>query len=513
VSAVGGDVTACLEASEVDKLTSGDVCLRANFLYEFAGADTGLRQQLRNEFTRLTKGGGFCVMWVRYHWVAVKLGSRVTFHNDTTGVTLSAQSFEVYDSARSLPVERDLRSLARILDLAAPEFHTCPQQHRGSLECGLFAAAFVWHLAAGRPIPADPSKVSLRALRAIYPDRQRMSKMAELAFRHMPLGSAKVDVGATSASQVAESAPRTYRHNPYDPSRTVTFNGVVSAQAGVRRSALDPQAKPWIPQGSAHGATTAGASPEEEVSEDDRDPVELTKEELGSALMQLQEALEAGKVGSLVPGQILDEVVGLLAEGSDWIVKSVAARTVRMKDAQKWLRPICYVRHFVLVTGVEGQVTVYDSVPDYNVRLREQQVVQLAGSTVYKVVNTGPQRLNDCAFHVILSGYRTEGRRRICVGYSCETSSREGESGYRISWNDYSVCSPEPTVWTPCLLSTRREPGNRYPGVVLQAPWRVVWRQQTWVLLRRHRRQFWRRRYSPKGQWLPKYQVSIGKAR
>lgn len=213
VSAVGGDTTACLAASEVDRLTAGDVCLRANFLYEFAHADTGTRQELRNEFTRLTKEGGLCVMWVRHHWVAVRLGPRVTFHNDTTGVTLSQQRFEVYDSARSLPVERDLRSLARILDLVEPELHTCPQQHRGSLECGLFAAAFVWHLAAGKTIPADSTKVSLRALREFYPDRQRMEEMAELAFRREP---EKVTARAQGCGKV-ESAPRTYRHDPYAP--------------------------------------------------------------------------------------------------------------------------------------------------------------------------------------------------------------------------------------------------------------------------------------------------------
>ena len=64
------------------------------------------------------------------------------------GTTPTTTKWTIYDSARSQSVERDLRKV--VADLRW-DFSDVPQQHRGTIECGLFVLAF-----AALTVPALP---------------------------------------------------------------------------------------------------------------------------------------------------------------------------------------------------------------------------------------------------------------------------------------------------------------------------------------------------------------------
>ena len=138
-----------------------------------------------------------------------------------------------------------------------------------------------------RAVIPRSTTVDLSELRSLYPDAEKMLSAARQA---MGL------VGRT---------PAVWTHNPY---------GGAPKRAEVH------------------------------VIEDDeaRDPADIAEEELASAVLSLQTALNAAKPGTMIPGQILDETLARLVEGSDWKLISVAAPLHPLPHEGKWLRPICY---------------------------------------------------------------------------------------------------------------------------------------------------------------------------
>ena len=111
---------------------------------------------------------GYAVLFVRKHWVAARLRT-------------ATKSIEVWDSARSACVQRDLHRVACALGRTLVQ-HECPQQNRGTNECGLFAVAFVLLLNQGQLIPERNAKVSLAQLRDAWPSAEGMTALAQRAF-------------------------------------------------------------------------------------------------------------------------------------------------------------------------------------------------------------------------------------------------------------------------------------------------------------------------------------------
>ena len=186
----GGDASGdrgCLSSTELDLLLGADAVLPANTFFLLKNGF--ITEQQVSAHLR----PGVMVVWVRYHWVALRLSGG--------GAALGV---EVFDSASSAPVTRDLRRLAYALGLAPPSFPPCPQQRRGSNECGLFAALFAWLLAAGETPPRNGCFADLSPLRAAFPDKVKM----------LLLGRSIFGLIATSAHQPDDL--KRYRHNPYD---------------------------------------------------------------------------------------------------------------------------------------------------------------------------------------------------------------------------------------------------------------------------------------------------------
>lgn len=129
---LGGDSNGCLSASDIDNLLNGITALPASAFFHWR---RGMSQHadLFDELHGLTKPALF-IVHVRYHWVATQL---------------TTTEWRIWDSAPSL-----LRD-SRRLGLPRPTFLPSPRQRHGSMECGLFAAAFILMVNAGHQIPGD----------------------------------------------------------------------------------------------------------------------------------------------------------------------------------------------------------------------------------------------------------------------------------------------------------------------------------------------------------------------
>ncbi|CUF29851.1 TATE DNA transposon, putative [Bodo saltans] len=132
-----------------------------------------------------------------------------------------------YDSAQSNPVARDLHVLSRQLGMTAMTLHPCPQQLRGTNECGLFTILNGLLLLHGRDIPPRTDRVSLAALRAVFPDPAEILRLGCSAY--------KIDAPTTIG----------WRHQPYATGGTSPV--ALSHDTTVRSEALDRPTPPTHP--------------------------------------------------------------------------------------------------------------------------------------------------------------------------------------------------------------------------------------------------------------------------
>jgi len=356
---------------------------------------------MAEEIVGRTDEGGLAVVWVRHHWVAARFKPR-SYIRDASGRVTSVQEWEVWDSARSLIVERDLQKLARELSLENPVMRDCPQQHRESNECGLFASAYVWRMAADAPIPASLEKISLQPLRHMYPDIRRMKAAVECLLYGIPF---------------------VYRYNPYGDSITAVRNPQVQPLTGVETSAIDNGGR-TIGQcrcedrcrgvcALAKSRPRGGSGAEEAC---DVDALDTGRDGLGTLrgdLLLAQENLVAlrreSRDGAMVRTSTLDAMlettVGPAARDAGYRQISVSDERAYAADIKRpVLRPILYNEHFVLLVVSNTETTVYDSIPTYATESRTAKILQVTDSNNRRrvvLVNTGPQLKNECAFRCV----------------------------------------------------------------------------------------------------------------
>ena len=134
------------------------------------------------------------MLFVRKHWVAARLRT-------------ATKSIEVWDSAKSSCVQRDLQRVACALRRTLVQ-HDCPQQNRGTNECGVFAVAFVLLLSQGQQIPERNTKVSLAQLRDAWPNTGDMTALAQKAFGMRAQTSESARSPATESTDNEQARPR-----------------------------------------------------------------------------------------------------------------------------------------------------------------------------------------------------------------------------------------------------------------------------------------------------------------
>lgn len=141
----GGDWDGELDETELDKALmyiSKDRDVKA------LPADTAVRGDIVKIKEIIAKNKTvFIPFWCRYHWTLTKVCNGYA---------------ELYDSAHSEAVHRDAKTWATKLGLKLL-ICPCPQQHRGTAECGVFVIGFMLALTHGRRMRIG--KVSLHDVR------------------------------------------------------------------------------------------------------------------------------------------------------------------------------------------------------------------------------------------------------------------------------------------------------------------------------------------------------------
>ena len=145
---LGGDKLACLSSTEVNSLLLECKRTGDGMIADGADVDSALFYRLRlglvePSFAQRTIANALLgsprrtiafVGHFRHHWIALRFRAPDRHQH---------MILEVFDSAPSPIVQRDLRKLAASLRWPAPTFIDGPRQARGSDECGLFALAAV----------------------------------------------------------------------------------------------------------------------------------------------------------------------------------------------------------------------------------------------------------------------------------------------------------------------------------------------------------------------------------
>ena len=155
-----------------------------------------------------------------------------------------------------------------------------------------------------------------------------------------------------------------------------------------------------------------------DVDREARLEAENMRTELQTACEYYDLALADAQPGAMVHGCLLDLMLTRLydtapeASKTKWRVLSGApTEPPRTDPGNNWIKPIWYAVHFVLLVYEEKGFVVYDSAPGYANHDRDQAVKCITRNQPYTVRNTGPQHLNDCAFHTAASAARLLGVR------------------------------------------------------------------------------------------------------
>ena len=126
------------------------------------------------------------VVHVRHHWVCTRLT-----HDD----------WEIWDSAPSRAVRADLLRDSKRLGIPPPTFHSAPHQRHGSMECGIFAAAFAMMLHAGYSVPPRP-------------DNEQYVDLSPLR-QYIAAGPASARIFLREAIKIIQPRQASWRHDPY----------------------------------------------------------------------------------------------------------------------------------------------------------------------------------------------------------------------------------------------------------------------------------------------------------
>ena len=236
-----GDTSDCLNATEVDAIAGNRADLPSRVFYD-AGDNTAALKAIGERLRRVMdqKGRAHFIIWCRHHWMAVE-----------------AQQQErgwgaiVRDSAFSEPVRRAATSALVLAGASSVRFLRVPQQHRDSNECGLFAGLFLCMAHDHVPIPLHGNKISLAHLRPLLRTDIKEFRRRGFAAMRSELEARRTD--AYINDPYGGGKKRVTIQAPIEPGDGTSRN----TMPGVRRSALDPRAKPWTPQESAHGAREA----------------------------------------------------------------------------------------------------------------------------------------------------------------------------------------------------------------------------------------------------------------
>ncbi|PHR94983.1 MAG: hypothetical protein COA68_17750 [Oceanobacter sp.] len=206
----GGDVRGCLTDREIDSALRrlfpiAPLVPSALFFFWAKGLITPetVRDQLRRVWTQTANTTLLCVAHFRHHWVCMRI------HGDLN--LDSTSKVEVWDSAPSPMVQRDIRRLTKALGWPEAHFLPSPRQTRMSEECGLFALANYSLLAEGIT-PPDIGTVSLSPLRQLLTlSGRELETQLALDFHNQFMTLVRTAYGIAPI-QVA-SAP--WRHDPY----------------------------------------------------------------------------------------------------------------------------------------------------------------------------------------------------------------------------------------------------------------------------------------------------------
>ncbi|PHR97646.1 MAG: hypothetical protein COA68_12300, partial [Oceanobacter sp.] len=225
-NATGGDLTDCWSAAEIDRLVGNAAALPADTFWKWRNGGISaaqIQQRLAKNRTTVLR----LIIWMRHHWVCAELQQAPS---PTTTAHLA-----VYDSATSLAVRKDLHKLAREMGWPEPSFVTCPQQLRGSNECGIYATFFLLSLAAGRPITE-------RTLEPRPSVRRAALENVESPQRFVAAVGAMLD--GTRREQLRQGCHNPYAATVIPPRREVEAPRTTELAPTAQRATPHPQMEP-----------------------------------------------------------------------------------------------------------------------------------------------------------------------------------------------------------------------------------------------------------------------------
>ena len=165
----GGDIATCLSSVDVDAVlrAAGAFAIESALFFHLRQGTVDSDHVRRKINTALeNKNEVHFVAHFRHHWVTMRFFVRPSA--DDVNQPSDIRGIEVFDSAPSPMVSRDICRLCIAFDWPAPVFVPSPRQERGSDECGLFALAAVFLLRTGCSLPIGT--FVLRPLRSLLPD-------------------------------------------------------------------------------------------------------------------------------------------------------------------------------------------------------------------------------------------------------------------------------------------------------------------------------------------------------
>ena len=407
-----GDMTACLSASDVDGLVRPVVLFPSDTFFYF-----GERVPLITAKIGAIRAGqsGLAVLWVRHHWVAVEFKAVMGESSDDASIRLHV---DVFDSARSTPVERTLLRQFAVLGILTKDvyFRASPQQIRGSDECGLFAALCVLLRAVGIAVPevSGGLRTSLDKLRYSLNSVDFLKAGASLWCVPLTLKN-------TIHLQNQLEGSSDGRHNPY----AKPLGGMVRSgfTAGLVADVNRLQVAGRQPSPVAVNNPRQQVSQAIEVHDVDappQDPAQDLLERTYSTQARVNEARREAQLGSMISTETVDELFLLvmaealkdLTPSQQSVVRalkvgSAAAHQLTKCSSGFLVQPLCHSGHFVFLAAQFEcshcvAVRVFDSLPMHAPGERNRLVALITGwRGKIQVDNVGPQASNDCGFMVV----------------------------------------------------------------------------------------------------------------
>ena len=416
------DVDACLCAGELDLLLGDVLMFRAAALHDVLHGKCDI-SSIKYTMDRSDKQ--LAILWIRHHWVATRI---------------TATTIEVFDSAASEAVAKDITKVA-IRTGRVALFRTCPQQMRGSNECGIFAASYVLVMNAGLEVPRNGDKVSLKGMRALWPRTSSDLENCTVLMLKMAIELLGVQGSITLQGDgkpgVADAVGcRRWRHNPYSggvvPAHVEkdTVKRVPSTPSipkkGTKASweALGDQlrAKANLPLLGAVTQTSASCKAGARLpipvvpvvvdvdAETPESQAQAFLEDIYRAEGLLGELHRESEKGTSICTENMDLLFALVVVGLPVRTASCLSQR-RYTEAGEYLQPVWHNGHFVLLATtcqVSGYVAkVYDSLPRHVPQERDQIIARIlpppTSQSSLQVVNVGPQGQNECAFKTLES--------------------------------------------------------------------------------------------------------------